>query len=88
GGGFGGHGGTDTLVMRAFIDSVKKGAEPPIDVYDAAAWMAITPLSEDSIALGSQSVAFPDFTNGAWLNRTPPVPGKYSLDAIHWEFFK
>ena len=41
----------------------------PMDVYDAAAWSAITPLSEQSIASGSQVVAFPDFTNGKWMNQ-------------------
>lgn len=39
----------------------------PLDVYDAAAWMAITPLSEQSIALGSAPVEIPDFTSGRWL---------------------
>ena len=36
------------------------------DVYDMAAWMVITPLTEQSIALGS-SVEIPDFTNGRWV---------------------
>jgi predicted dehydrogenase len=84
----GGHGGTDFLCMGAFIDAVKNGAEPPIDAYDAAAWMAITTLSEDSIAMGGHPVAFPDFTNGAWLNRAPIAPGRYALDNVYWEFFK
>ena len=52
-----------------FIDCIKKGEEPPIDVYDAATWMAITVLSEQSIALGGAPVAFPDFTEGKWLIR-------------------
>ncbi|NLG24557.1 MAG: Gfo/Idh/MocA family oxidoreductase, partial [Clostridiales bacterium] len=60
----GGHGGMDYLVMRAFIESVQAGALPPIDVYDAAAWMAITALSEQSIAMGGAPVAIPDFTGG------------------------
>ena len=84
----GGHGGTDFIVMRAFIEAVKNGAEPPIDAYDAAAWMSITSLSEDSITLGSHPVAFPDFTNGAWLKRAPAFPGKYALDDVYWEYFK
>ena len=41
----------------------------PIDVYDAACWMAITDLSERSIANGGTPVAFPDFTCGKWLVR-------------------
>lgn len=38
----------------------------PIDVYDMATWMSITPLSERSIQLGSMPVEIPDFTNGKW----------------------
>lgn len=63
----GGHGGMDWLVCRAFVDSAKNGTPPPIDVYDAALWMAITPLSEASIAKGGAPVDIPDFTNGKWM---------------------
>lgn len=62
-----GHGGMDFFVLHAFIESVKRGEQPPIDVYDAAAWSVISPLSERSIALGSAPVEFPDFTRGAWV---------------------
>jgi hypothetical protein len=40
-----------------------------MDVYDAAAWSAITPLSESSIELGNETVDFPDFTGGQWMKR-------------------
>ena len=86
--GFGGHGGTDYIVMSAFFDAVRRGVAPPIDVYDTAAWMAITCLSEDSIAMGGTPVAFPDFTNGLWIDRPAEPPNKYSLDALHWECFE
>jgi len=86
--GFGGHGGTDYVVMAAFIDAVKRGIKPPIDVYDTAAWMAITCLSEDSIAMGGTPVAFPDFTNGLWIDREPEPANKYSLDEVCWECFE
>ena len=76
----GGHDGMDYLVLRAWIESMKAGTTPPIDVYDTAAWMAITALSEQSIALGSAPVAFPDFTNGRWMDPAPRSSGKYSLD--------
>jgi hypothetical protein len=69
----GGHGGSDTLVLRAFLNAAEKKEEPPIDVYDIAAWMAVTTLSEQSIALGSAPVAFPDFTNGKWIRREPDL---------------
>ena len=54
----------DYLVFRAFVESVKNGTGVPIDIYDAAAWMAVTCLSEESIALGGAPVAIPDFTGG------------------------
>jgi hypothetical protein len=40
-----------------------------MDVYDGAAWSAITPLSESSIELGNETVEFPDFTSGQWMYR-------------------
>ena len=64
----GDHDGMDYLVLRAFVESVQNQTEPPIDVYDAAAWMSVTALSEASIAAGSQSVAVPDFTGGRWVS--------------------
>lgn len=78
----GGHGGMDWLVFRAFVESVKNGTRPPIDVYDAAVYLSIIPLSEDSLALGGMPVAIPDFTNGKWINRTDILPGDYSLDCV------
>lgn len=65
----GGHGGMDGLVYNEFIECVRTGRPCPIDVYDAAAWMAVTPLSEASIALGGAAVSFPDFTGGMWCER-------------------
>jgi hypothetical protein len=81
----GGHDGIDWLVFGAFFDAVKKGTQTPIDVYDMAAWMSITPLSEQSIAMGGAPVAIPDFTNGRWIGREPAVKGKYCLDEIYSE---
>ncbi len=43
----------------------------PIDVYDMAAWMSITPLSEQSVAHGGMPQAIPDFTRGKWILREP-----------------
>jgi predicted dehydrogenase len=66
-----GHGGMDFFVVHAFIESIKRKQSTPMDVYDAAAWSAITPLSEQSIELGHQTVEFPDFTGGQWMYRKP-----------------
>lgn len=65
----GGHGGMDGLVYDAFIEAIRTGSPCPIDVYDGAAWMVVTALSEESIAKGGAPVVFPDFTNGAWYER-------------------
>lgn len=64
-----GHDGIDFFVMHAFIEAVKRKKPTPMDVYDAASWSAITPLSENSIELGNETVAFPDFTGGKWMSR-------------------
>ncbi len=77
----GGHGGMDYLVLRAFVESVQRREAPPIDTYDTAAWMAVTALSEESIAKGGAPVAFPDFTSGRWLQARDEKPsGIYALD--------
>lgn len=59
----------DTVEFQAFIDAYLKGEEMPVDVYDAAAWMAVSALAERSIAEGGAPQAFPDFTKGAWRER-------------------
>jgi len=64
-----GHGGMDFFVVHAFVESVKRRVPPPIDVYSAAAWSVISPLSEESIASGNEPVVFPDFTRGRWVTR-------------------
>lgn len=64
-----GHGGMDFFVLHAFIEALKAGDPMPIDVYDAVAWSAITPLSEQSIAERNRTLDFPDFTEGKWRDR-------------------
>lgn len=64
-----GHGGMDFFVLHQFVEAIKKNKPTPMDVYDAAVWCAITPLSEQSIALGGANVDFPDFTKGQWMYR-------------------
>lgn len=66
-----GHGGMDWFVVHAFIEALKAGDPMPIDIYDAVAWSAITPLSEQSIAEDYRTLAFPDFTEGKWKDRKP-----------------
>jgi predicted dehydrogenase len=68
-----GHGGSDYITLYQFIRAVRERAHPLQDVYDAATWSAIIPLSESSVARGSAPIDFPDFTRGKWKSR-PPVP--------------
>ncbi len=48
------------------IDCLRNGLPLEMDVYDAALWSVITPLSEWSVARQGESVKIPDFTRGAW----------------------
>ena len=66
-----GHGGMDFFVDNAFIECIKQNKEFPLDVYDLAAWYAITPLSEKSIKENGKPQEIPDFTKGAWKTRKP-----------------
>jgi hypothetical protein len=84
----GGHGGMDYLVLSAFVEAVRNRQPTPIDVYDVAAWMSVTALSEQSVALGGAVLPFPDFTNGKWIDRGPAVPAKWSLDEVFGEFWQ
>ena len=77
------HGGMDALAMSAFLDAVRRKVPTPIDVYDVAAWMSITCLSEQSVALGGMPVPFPDFTNGKWIDRGPEIPSEWSLNEVY-----
>ncbi len=64
-----GHGGMDGIMCRQFINRARSGEAFALDVYDAASWMVITALSEQSIANGGAPVEVPDFTCGAWKTR-------------------
>ncbi len=66
-----GHGGMDTLLLRDFFDALLEGREMSIDVYDAAAWMVISCLTEESIKCGGKQMSIPDFTGGEWILREP-----------------
>ncbi|MCL2107245.1 MAG: Gfo/Idh/MocA family oxidoreductase [Oscillospiraceae bacterium] len=82
-----GHGGMDYLVLSAFVHSVRTKTPPPIDVYDTAAWMSVTALSEQSIALGGAPVPVPDFTSGLWIAREPFARSAFCLDDLCTECF-
>ncbi|MFO7865662.1 MAG: Gfo/Idh/MocA family oxidoreductase, partial [Candidatus Aminicenantes bacterium] len=66
-----GHGGMDFLEDYRLINALLTGRQPDMDVYDAAAWSAVSGLSEISVAGKSKTVDFPDFTRGAWKTNKP-----------------
>ncbi len=69
---YGGHGGMDFIMNWRLITCLRTGEALDQDVYDAAAWSAVGPLSEKSVAKRGKSYDVPDFTRGLWKT-TPPL---------------
>lgn len=67
----GDHGGMDFLMDWRTIDCLRNGLPLDQDVYDAALWSAIAPLSVWSVANRSNSISVPDFTAGSWKKNKP-----------------
>ena len=64
------HDGMDWLQFKTFFESLRNDAPMPIDIYDAATWMAVSVLSEMSVAKGGAVMDIPDFTRGKWHMNT------------------
>jgi predicted dehydrogenase len=62
----GGHGGMDFLMNWRLIYCLRNGEALDQDVYDAASWSAVGPVSDESVRNRSNSIDMPDFTRGAW----------------------
>lgn len=71
-----GHGGGDYMLLYRLVKNLRAGTPLDIDVYDAAAWSVIVPLSEQSVGARSRPVDIPDFTRGKWKTRPPIDPDK------------
>jgi hypothetical protein len=67
----GGHGGMDFVMLWRIVYCLRNGLPLDQDVYDAAVWSVISPLSEWSVAHRGQSVDVPDFTRGKWKTMKP-----------------
>ncbi|MHA4810785.1 Gfo/Idh/MocA family protein [Flavitalea flava] len=74
----GGHGGMDVMMDWRLIDCLRNGLPMDYNVYDAALWSSVVPLSEASVKNGSAAVKFPDFTCGSWEKN-----GQLSLSIDH-----
>lgn len=67
----GGHGGMDFIMDWRTIDCLRNGLPLDQDVYDAALWSSVSPLSVWSVANRSSAINVPDFTRGNWVKNTP-----------------
>ena len=61
----------DFLMDWRTIDCLRNGLPLDEDVYDAALWSSISPLSEWSVAHNSSPINIPDFTGGEWKTNKP-----------------
>jgi hypothetical protein len=66
-----GHGGMDWLEDYRLITCLRNGLPTDQNVYDAAAWSAISGLTERSVAGKSRRMDVPDFTRGRWKTSQP-----------------
>ena len=62
-----GHGGGDFFIVSDFIDAIRTGNKPAVDVYDACEWTAVGLLSELSVVNGGRTMSVPRFRKGAKL---------------------
>jgi len=69
--GVGGHGGMDFIMDWRLIDCLRNGLPLDQDVYDAALWSSVIPLSNQSVNNRSKSMDIPDFTRGNWITNKP-----------------
>ena len=67
----GGHGGMDFIMDWRLIDCLRNGLPLDQDVYDAALWSSVFPLSEKSVLKRSRTIDVPDFTRGGWKTNKP-----------------
>jgi hypothetical protein len=67
----GGHGGMDFIMLWRIVYCLRNGLPLDQDVYDAASWSVITPLSEWSVKNRGRSIDVPDFTRGKWKTMEP-----------------
>ena len=72
-----GHGGMDWLEDWRLISCLREGLPTDQNVYDAAAWSVVGPLTEWSVKNRGKPASIPDFTRGRWKATEPwPVVGE------------
>ncbi len=63
-----GHGGGDFFIVADFINAIRSGVQPEIDVYKACEWTAVGLLSELSVVNGGRTMQVPHFRPDAPLD--------------------
>ena len=61
----------DFIMDYRLIYCLKNGLPLDQDVYDAAAWSSVVPLSIESVAKKSKPQDVPDFTRKKWKSNKP-----------------
>jgi hypothetical protein len=61
----------DFIMDWRLIDCLRNGLPLDQDVYDAATWSSIVPLTEWSVANNSMLAEIPDFTCGSYKTNRP-----------------
>ena len=61
----------DFIMDYRLIYCLKNGLPLDQDVYDAAAWSVLFPLSQQSVGTRGASLDMPDFTRGHWKTNQP-----------------
>lgn len=62
-----GHGGGDFFIVEDFINAIRTGVQPEIDVYKACEWTAVGLLSELSVTNNGRTMKMPHFRKNAPL---------------------
>jgi predicted dehydrogenase len=58
-----GHWGGDFFIVQDFVDAVRSGVKPAVDVYEACEWTAVGLLSELSAMNGGRAMEMPNYKN-------------------------
>lgn len=56
-----GHGGGDYYIVKDFVDAIKTGVQPELNVYKGAEWTAVALLSQLSVTNGGRIMEMPNF---------------------------
>ena len=56
-----GHGGGDYYIVKDFVDAIKTGIQPELNVYKAAEWTSVALLSQLSVTNQGKILEVPKF---------------------------